>query len=86
VKKREIEWVERIDGGIKRKVRVRFPGPGTLKWQFKRSDEELWDYDTPPTADDWEHLEEKVTAHYTRRRIAYRDVELVRHLRKEAGA
>lgn len=46
--KRNIEWKEKLDGGVKRTVRISFLGKGKIKWQFKRSDEEQWDYDTPP--------------------------------------
>lgn len=84
--KRDIEWVEKLDGGVKRKVRVKFPGHGKVNWQFKRSDEELWDYDTPPTEEDWASLEEKIDALYHRRRAPYKDLQLVQQLRKEAKA
>lgn len=84
--KRDIEWKERLDDGVKRTVRIKFLGQGKLKWQFKRSDEQLWDYDTPPTAGDWETLEEKIDQLYHRRRAAFRDLELVQKLRKEHGS
>lgn len=83
--KRDIEWVDKLDGGLKRKVRVKFPGHGKIKWQFKRSDEEQWDYDSPPTSDDWEVLEEKIDALYNRRRAPYKDLQLVQDLRRKAG-
>ena len=80
--KRDIEWVEKLDGGIKRKVRVKFPGNGKIKWQFKRSDEERWNYDLPPTPSDWQTLEKKVEALYNRRRAPYKDLEQIRKLRR----
>jgi hypothetical protein len=83
--KSDIEWVDKLEGGIKRKVRIKFPGHGKIKWQFKRSDEEMWDYDTPPTSDDWKALEEKMEALYNRRRAPFKNLELVRSLKKEAG-
>ena len=83
--KRDIEWKERLDDGVKRIVRVKFPGGGQIKWQFKRSDEERWDYDTPATAEDWEILEEKVDKLYQRNRCALRDRELVKKLKAEHG-
>lgn len=82
--KRDIEWVDKLEDRVKRKVRVKFPGHGKIKWQFKRSDEELWDYDSPPTAEDWANLEEKIDALYHRRRAPYKDLQLVQQLRKEA--
>lgn len=84
--KADIEWVEKLDGGIKRKIRITFLGKGKMKWQTKRSDEEMWDYDTPPSADEWSTLEEKMEALYNRRRESFKNLELVRHLKKEAGA
>jgi len=83
--KRDIEWVEKVEGGIKRMVRVKFPGNGRIKWQFKRSDEEQWDYDSPPSDDDWMTLEEKIDALYQRRRAPYKDLQLVQQLRKNAS-
>ena len=81
--KREIEWKERLDDGVKRTVRINIHA-GKIKWQFKRSDEERWDYDTPPSSEDWKALEEKVEALYNRRRAALKDVELVREERRKS--
>ena len=83
--KADIEWVEKTDG-IKRKIRITFIGHGKVKWQFKRSDEEMWNYDTPPSASDWDTLEEKMEALYNRRRASFKNLELVRKLKKEADA
>jgi len=83
--KADIEWVEKNEGGVKRKIRITFLGKGKMKWQTKRSDEEMWDYDTPPSSDDWHALEEKVEALYNRRRTPFKHLELVRHLKKESG-
>lgn len=82
--KRDIEWIEKLDEGVRRKVRVKFPGHGKVTWQFRRSDEQQWDYDSPPTDDDWAALEDKVDALYHRRRAAYRDLQLVQQLRRDA--
>lgn len=82
--KADLEWVEKIEGGVKRKVRITFLGKGNMKWQSKRSDEDMWDYDTPPTADDWNHLEEKMESLYNRKRASFKNLELVRKLRKDA--
>ena len=83
--KRDIEWKERSDDGVKLTVRVKFPGQGQVKWQFRRSDEERWDYDSPATPDQWETLEKKVDQLYHRRRAAFRDLEAVKKLREEHG-
>lgn len=79
--KRDIEWKEKTEEGGKRIVRVKFPGRGVVKWQFKCTGDEEWDYDTPPSPEDWAALQEKVEAMYNRRRCAYKDVELVRKMR-----
>ena len=81
--KRDIEWTERIENRVKRTVRVKFPGQGQIKWQFKRSDEDGWDYDSPPTSEDWATLEDKVNKLYQRNRCALRDWELVKKMREE---
>ena len=83
--KRDLEWKEKLEDGVKRTVRIKFLGQEKVKWQFKRSDEERWDYDTPPTSEDLEVLVEKVAALYQRRRAAFRDLELVKRMRKENG-
>ncbi len=83
--KRNIEWKEKTGDGVKRTVRIIFPGQGKVKWQFKRADEERWNYDLPPTPEDWKHLEEKVVALYNRRRAAFRDLKLVKALREKHG-
>lgn len=76
--KRDIEWKDKTEDGVKRMVRIKFPGQRVIKWQFKRADEERWDYDTPPSDEDWQFLVQKVEAMYNRNRCAHRDVELVK--------
>ncbi len=82
--KADIEWTEKLDGGVKRKIRITFSGKGHMKWQTKRSDEEMWDYDTPPSPEDWANLEEKIDTLYHRRRQPFKHLELVRKLRQAA--
>lgn len=48
---RQICWVERLGDGVKREVRVAIQRQ-EIKWQFKRSDEERWDYTSAPSRDD----------------------------------
>ncbi|MFU8781024.1 MAG: hypothetical protein ACNA71_08375 [Kiritimatiellia bacterium] len=50
-----ISWTEKLEGGVKREVRVHVFHQ-KLKWQFKRSDAEVWDYDSVPLASDWDQL------------------------------
>lgn len=82
--KADLEWTERLEDRTKRKVRITFVGHDQIKWQFKRSDEEFWDYDTPPSSEDWEALEEKIDALYHRRRQPYKHLELVKKMREKA--
>ncbi len=82
--KRNIEWKEKTEDGVKRIVRVLFPGKGQVKWQFKRADEERWDYDTPPSSEDWKTLQEKVENLYQRNRCARRDLEAIQNLSRQS--
>jgi len=75
--RRPISWTERCSDGVKREIRVSFSG-GKLKWQSKRADHERWDYDTPPSSEDWTHLLEHAEGKYRRNRIPYHVVELIR--------
>jgi hypothetical protein len=83
--KRDIEWVEKLEDGVTRTVRICFYQK-KIKWQFKRSDQALWDHATPPSADDWAALEAKVERLYQRRRVSYEDLDLVRTTRKTLAA
>ena len=80
---RLICWVEKLDEGVKREVRVSFHG-GRIAWQFKLSTIETWDYTSPPTLADWDALLEKVEKRYQRRNVAFKTVELTRRCREEA--
>lgn len=83
--KRDIEWKEKLEDGVKRTVRITISMNAGINWRFKRSDEELWDYETPASPEDWQILEEKVDALYNRRRATHKEVELVRAERKKHG-
>ena len=55
--KRKISWTRRAADGVKREVRAAV-SRGGIRWQFKRADEERWDYDSAPTGEDWDVLED----------------------------
>lgn len=78
--RRQIKWKERLEDGVRREVRISFPGKNEIKWQFKRSDREKWDYDTPPTEEDWDELESKLAAR-TQRGNNLRELELIKKIR-----
>lgn len=80
--KRELEWIDRLDDGVKRTVRVDLQ-KNSIKWQFKRSDQPRWDHGTPPTPEDWAKLEAKIDQLYYRRRAPYNELEYVRAMRKQ---
>ena len=50
-----ISWTEKLAGGVNREVRVHVSHQ-KLKWQYKRSDADGWDYDSAPLASDWDQL------------------------------
>jgi hypothetical protein len=66
-----------MEDGVKREVRVTIQRRA-VKWQFKRSDEEQWNYDSPASKEDWDSLLERVENRYQRRTSSYHDLHLVR--------
>ncbi len=82
--KRKISWTRRAADGVKREVRV-VVSRGDIKWQFKRADEERWDYDSAPTEEEWDILEEILKRRMHRGR-GINLMESVRKLRKADGA
>ena len=74
---KQISWTTKLPDGAKREVRVTVDVHQS-KWQFKRSDEEEWDYDSSPTAEDWDMLEDILV----RRSKRGRQVRLLEHVRK----
>lgn len=80
--RREIEWKDKTEDGIKRTVRVTV-AQSRVKWQFQLKGED-WDYDTPPSVDDWEMLLEKMEGRYARKRAPLKDLEVVRSEHKKA--
>ena len=57
--------MERLEDRTKVDVRVTFHG-AEIKWQFRRSDMKVWDYETPPTDEQWDTLAEKLRNLYQR--------------------
>lgn len=82
---RQICWVERLGDGVKREVRVAIQRQ-EIKWQFKRSDEERWDYTSAPSRDDWDTLLERVSNRHQRRNATFEDLEFVRRQHELATA
>ena len=82
--KRKISWTRRGDDGVKREVRV-VVSRGGIKWQFKRADEERWNYDIAPTEEEWDALEEILQRRMTRGR-SINLMESMRKFRRRGGA
>jgi hypothetical protein len=80
--KRDLEWIEKLDDGVKRTVRIAIQ-KGKITWQFKLSNMRLWDHTTPPTPADWAKLEAKIDQLYYRRRAGYQELEFVRLMKKK---
>jgi hypothetical protein len=78
-----ISWTDKLEDGVKREVRVHVTRL-RLKWQFKRSDEEAWDYDGPPLASDWDRLMD-ILQRRAGRGQAPELVEAIKRLRGKAG-
>jgi hypothetical protein len=80
-----ISWTVKLpDDGVKRETRVHV-SQRNLKWQFKRTDEEAWDYDSPPEPEDWDMLED-VLRRRAGRGNSVNMLEAVKALRVKAGA
>lgn len=82
--KRKISWTRRGEDGVKREVRVTI-SRGGIKWQFKRADEERWDYDSSATEEEWDILEE-ILGRRMRRGRGFGQAESVREFRRPKGA
>lgn len=80
---RQVCWIEKLDDGVKREIRVAVER-NQVKWQFKRSDEERWDYTTPATREDWDHFMERMEDRYQRRNVSFDDLQRVRMARAKA--
>jgi hypothetical protein len=80
---RQVCWIEKLEDGIKRDVRWSVER-GQVKWQTKRSDQERFDYDTPPTREDWDNFMERMENRYNRRNASFDDLQLVRKARAKA--
>jgi len=78
-----ISWTIKLPEGGKRETRVHVSAL-KLKWQFKRTDEERWDYDSAPTAEDWDALEDILKRRAGRGRSTDM-LPAVRKLRGKAG-
>jgi hypothetical protein len=78
-------WVERMEDGVKREVRVTFAGARSIRWQRKRADEDRWTYDYAPTPGDWDRLLELMENRYRRRSVSWKLMELARAARAEAA-
>lgn len=75
----DISWTERQADGVKRETRVRI-SKAAVKWQFKRADEDRWDYERLPADEDWDMLEDILRRRAQRGRTVAM-LDMVRRLR-----
>ena len=80
---RQVCWTEKLDDGDKREIRVTVDSR-EVKWQFKLSSAEKWDYATPPSLVDWDNLLERMENRYQRRNVSFDDLKRVRQARANA--
>lgn len=74
--RRPISWTEKTPEG-KKEIRVAVTAD-TVKWQFLFPGAEKWDYDTPPTEEDWLTLEEKIANLMQRGHFFQAELDLVK--------
>ncbi len=83
--RRQICWTDKLPEGVKRDVRVAV-SRRDIKWQFKRSDAERWDYDSPPTSEDWTKLEDALVRRGQRGQTdGNHELQVLRKLRTRMG-
>ena len=80
---RKICWTDKIEG-VKREIRVEISGKN-VKWQFKSKGEESWDYDHPPTTEEWDAVEDRVTKRIQRGKRGLDGIALIKRLRGIQG-
>ncbi|MFH0881026.1 MAG: hypothetical protein V2A34_15025 [Lentisphaerota bacterium] len=83
--RKQICWKEKMERGVTREIRVSFFGAGQLEWQFKRSDQDEWYYRPQPEEGHWKILLDKLENLYSRGRIPYKKLEMVRELVSKAS-
>ncbi len=78
---KQTSWTKREPDHVKREVRVTLTAK-SIKWQFKRADEERWDYDSDPRAEDWDSLEDILS----RRNGRGRQQNTLKHVKRMRAA
>jgi len=81
---KKTSWTVRCEDGVKRETRVELTHR-SIKWQFKRKDEETWDYDSKPTSHDWDQLVDILKRRQGRGKGG-NFLQSVERARREAGA
>ncbi len=75
--RRPIGWKDKTEAGLRREVRVSFHAE-RVKWQFLVEGAEKWDYDTPPTEEDWMRLEGHLADRWQRGHCLEAEMDLVK--------
>ncbi len=77
--RRDINWIAKRDDGSRYDVRVTWFS-GAYKFQFKERGATKWDYDRPPSADDWATFLDAIERRYQRRTATFKELEDARRL------
>jgi len=77
--RRPIGWIDKNGPDGPREVRVSFRAED-IKWQFLTKGNVNWDYDTPPSEENWQELEEKLLQLIQRGHIFDRELAITRKL------
>jgi hypothetical protein len=78
-----INWFEKLEDGTRREVQVTV-AQQRVKWEFRLRGEEKWEDQTPPTAEHWDDLLQKMKDRHQRRRATELDMNLVLRLHQQA--
>ncbi|MDZ4817163.1 MAG: hypothetical protein SGI71_12980 [Verrucomicrobiota bacterium] len=75
--RKEINWRTRREDGSSYEVRVH-RWAGVFRFQFKEKGSALWNFDQPPTKEDWETLLDALERRLNRKQATYEEIEEVK--------
>lgn len=81
--RRKHDWIERLEDGGKREMRVTRTGP-VWRFQSKLREDEDWTYHDAPSIKDLETFREVLERKYRRNRASYDDVKIADRMISEA--
>jgi hypothetical protein len=81
--RRQICWVEKLEDGVKKDVRISFHNREVL-WDIKRSDLPRHEQTSIPTEQDWDELEKRAENWYRRHALPFEILGLIKTERAKA--